>query len=76
MRNPKITKSVKTVVTLNGIDYDLGTLYTTIQGYCTVTKKNKYYFKCLNTGKTFSYQKKLTNHIVKFLIDSGKVVLT
>jgi hypothetical protein len=74
--NPKLKKSFKTIIKIDNVDYDLGTLYTTTQGYCTATKKNVYTFKCLLTGKSFTDINLLSDHIVKTLISTKRVVLS
>lgn len=71
----KLKQTVKTTVNINGIDYNLGNLYTTIRGYCVTSKKNKISFQCLLTGKTFTDTDSLSKHLVKTLISNKKIRL-
>jgi hypothetical protein len=74
-RNSKQKKITSTILTINNVDYDLGKLYITTQGYCTANKKNIFTFKCINTGKYFTDINKLSIHLVKYLTEKEIVVL-
>lgn len=74
-RNYKFKRTEKSTVTIDGVVYNLGNLYTKIKGYCTSTKKYKIEFKCLLTGKTFTDSNLLSKHLVETLISKKKIVL-
>ena len=68
--------SKRTVINVNGVDYDLGELLIISQSYCPSSKKNFYNFKCIGTGKNFSSLDGFAKHVAKHLVDSKKVILT
>lgn len=74
-KNNKQKKIVNTSVTINGINYDFGKLYTTTKSYSPASKKYTYDFKCLITGKKFTDITELSKHLVNTLISNKKVKL-
>lgn len=72
---PKLIKNINSIVTIDGQQIDLGKLIKVTNSYCKSTKKSINNFTCINTKKTFSDLDKAVVYVVKYLIDSKKVIL-
>lgn len=74
-KNSKQKKQEQLEIVVNGEKFNLGYLVTTTKGYCPVTKRKLFSYKCNNIGKTFTNVKLLSKHLAEYLVSSGKVIL-
>lgn len=72
---PKLIKNINSIVTIDGQQIDLGKLIKVTNSNCKATNKSINNFTCINTKKTFTDLDKAVVYVVKYLIDSKKVIL-